>query len=48
VAISRERHEGHLVLYIADAPMTGAKQPSWPLLKTGEVDLFQPVPSSPA
>jgi len=39
-----KRHEGHLVLYAADEPMTGAKQPRWPLLKTGEVDLFNPVP----
>jgi S-DNA-T family DNA segregation ATPase FtsK/SpoIIIE len=37
------RHEGHLVLYVADQPMSTAKQSPWPLLKDGRVDLFRPV-----
>lgn len=39
-----KRHEGHLVLFVADEPMTGAKQARWPLLRDGKVDLFAPVP----
>lgn len=38
------RHEGHLVLYVCDQPMNAAKQSPWPLLKSGQVDLFKPVP----
>ncbi|MFB6675586.1 cell division protein FtsK [Streptomyces sp. NPDC056390] len=38
-----EEHEGRLVLWIGDKPMNETKKPAWPLLKSGQVDLFQPV-----
>lgn len=38
------RHPGHLVLYVADQPMSLARQAPWPLLHSGSVDLFRPVP----
>jgi S-DNA-T family DNA segregation ATPase FtsK/SpoIIIE len=38
------RHEGHLKLVVRDQPMNKAKQPPWPLLKTGTVDVFKPAP----
>jgi S-DNA-T family DNA segregation ATPase FtsK/SpoIIIE len=39
-----KRHEGHLVLYVADQPMATAKQAPWPLLKAGAVNIFAPAP----
>ncbi|MEU1343400.1 cell division protein FtsK [Streptomyces sp. NPDC005827] len=36
-------HTGHLVLWVGDQDMSRAKQPTWPLLKSGSVDLFKPV-----
>jgi S-DNA-T family DNA segregation ATPase FtsK/SpoIIIE len=36
-------HEGRLVLWVGDKPMNETTKPAWPLLKTGTVDLFQPV-----
>jgi S-DNA-T family DNA segregation ATPase FtsK/SpoIIIE len=39
------RHEGHLVLYVSDQPMSTAKQAAWPLLRDGAVDLFRPAPA---
>jgi DNA segregation ATPase FtsK/SpoIIIE, S-DNA-T family len=33
-----------LVLWVGDQDMAKAKQPSWPLLTVGKVDLFKPVP----
>ncbi|OEV31542.1 cell division protein FtsK [Streptomyces nanshensis] len=39
-----EEHTGHLVLWVGDQDMSKAKQPTWPLLKSGSVDLFKPVP----
>ncbi|MDN5919063.1 MAG: hypothetical protein L0I76_28880, partial [Pseudonocardia sp.] len=39
-----KRHEGHLVLYVADQPMATAKQAPWPLLKVGAVNVFAPAP----
>ena len=38
------RHPGHLAFYLGNQPMNQAPQPAWPLLRTGSVDLFQPVP----
>lgn len=38
-----KRHEGHLVLYVADEPMNAATQAPWALMKDGGVDLFKPV-----
>ncbi|MGH3979600.1 MAG: cell division protein FtsK, partial [Pseudonocardiaceae bacterium] len=39
-----EEHPGRLVLFVGDAVMRKAKQPPWPLAKTGTTDLFQPQP----
>jgi S-DNA-T family DNA segregation ATPase FtsK/SpoIIIE len=39
-----ERHEGHLVLFISHQDMSRAKQKTWPLLRQGSVDVFNPVP----
>ncbi|UUN28576.1 cell division protein FtsK [Streptomyces sp. FIT100] len=38
-----DEHTGHLVLWVGDQDMNKAKQPAWPLLKAGSVDLFKPV-----
>ncbi|MGY1437153.1 cell division protein FtsK [Streptomyces reniochalinae] len=38
-----EEHTGRLVLWVGDEDMSQAKQPAWPLLKAGSVDLFKPV-----
>lgn len=38
-----EEHTGHLVMWVGDRDMSKAKQPAWPLAKTGSVDLFKPV-----
>lgn len=38
-----EEHTGRLVLWVGDQDMSKAKQPVWPLAKTGEVNLFKPV-----
>jgi DNA segregation ATPase FtsK/SpoIIIE, S-DNA-T family len=39
-----ERHEGHLVLFISHQDISRAKQKTWPLLRHGSVDVFNPVP----
>ena len=39
-----EAHEGRLVLYVCDDPLSKARQPAWPLLKAGKADIFAPVP----
>lgn len=39
------RHPGHLALFVSDQPMNAATQRPWPLLKSGEVDLFKPFPA---
>ena len=39
-----DTHAGRLALYVADKPMSKAKPVSWPLTKTGKVDLFAPIP----
>ncbi|MBY8877475.1 cell division protein FtsK [Actinacidiphila acidipaludis] len=38
-----DEHTGHLVLWVGDQDMSRAKQPKWPLLRSGNVDLFKPV-----
>ncbi|MDQ0812449.1 S-DNA-T family DNA segregation ATPase FtsK/SpoIIIE [Streptomyces sp. B3I7] len=38
-----EEHPGHLVLWVGDQTLKAAPKPSWPLLKSGTVDLFKPV-----
>jgi S-DNA-T family DNA segregation ATPase FtsK/SpoIIIE len=38
-----DEHEGTLVLWVGDKPMNETSKPAWPLLKEGQVDLFQPV-----
>ncbi|WP_107081763.1 cell division protein FtsK [Streptomyces sp. SBT349] len=38
-----DEHTGRLVLWVGDQDMSKAKQPSWPLAKTGAVNLFRPV-----
>ncbi|WP_374206134.1 cell division protein FtsK [Streptomyces roseoverticillatus] len=38
-----EEHTGRLVLWVGDQDMAKSKQPAWPLLKGGTVDLFKPV-----
>lgn len=40
-----KRHQGHLVLYVADEPMSTARQARWPLLKDGAVNVFAPAPA---
>lgn len=40
-----KRHAAHLVLYVADEPMSTAKQARWPLLKDGAVNVFRPAPA---
>jgi S-DNA-T family DNA segregation ATPase FtsK/SpoIIIE len=37
-----EVHPGRLVLWVGDQDMAKARQPAWPLAKSGAVDLFQP------
>ncbi|GAA2302119.1 FtsK/SpoIIIE domain-containing protein [Nonomuraea roseoviolacea subsp. roseoviolacea] len=39
-----EEHPGRLVLWVGDQEMRKAKQPAWPLLKSGQVNLFEPIP----
>jgi S-DNA-T family DNA segregation ATPase FtsK/SpoIIIE len=37
-----DEHTGHLVLWVGDQDMNKARQPKWPLLTSGAVDLFAP------
>ncbi|MFC4114194.1 FtsK/SpoIIIE domain-containing protein [Nonomuraea zeae] len=39
-----EEHPGRLVLWVGDQEMRKAWQPAWPLLKPGQVSLFDPIP----
>ncbi|MFF4567170.1 cell division protein FtsK [Streptomyces sp. NPDC001435] len=39
-----EEHPGHLVLWVGDQTLKAAPKPTWPLLKSGTVDLFQAIP----
>jgi DNA segregation ATPase FtsK/SpoIIIE, S-DNA-T family len=38
------QHDGRLILWVGDRPMSQAQQPPWPLAKTGAADLFKPIP----
>lgn len=38
-----EVHPGRLVIWVGDEDMAKAKQPAWPFLKSGQVDLFKPA-----
>ncbi|MDQ2707634.1 MAG: hypothetical protein M3Z25_08360 [Actinomycetota bacterium] len=40
-----EHHAGRLVLWVGDQDLAKAKQPAWPLARTGSADVFGPVPS---
>ncbi|WP_061298729.1 cell division protein FtsK [Herbidospora cretacea] len=39
-----DQHTGRMVLFVGDQDMNKAKQPAWPLLKSGAVDLFKAQP----
>ena len=39
-----EVHPGRMVLWVGDQDMSKSRQPSWPLRKTGSVDLFKAQP----
>jgi S-DNA-T family DNA segregation ATPase FtsK/SpoIIIE len=41
---ARDQHAGRLVLWVGDQDLARAKQPGWPLARTGRADLFSPVP----
>ncbi|WP_037601024.1 cell division protein FtsK [Streptacidiphilus rugosus] len=36
-------HPGHMLLWVGDQDMNKAKQPTWPLMTSGTVDLFKPA-----
>lgn len=42
--VASGEHPAWLVLWVGDQDMRKTKQPAWPLLKHGRVDLFEPVP----
>jgi S-DNA-T family DNA segregation ATPase FtsK/SpoIIIE len=42
--VNHDQHAGRLVLWVGDQDLSQAKQPAWPLLKHGTVDLFKPFP----
>jgi S-DNA-T family DNA segregation ATPase FtsK/SpoIIIE len=39
-----EEHAGRLILWVGDVDLSKAKQPPWPLLRSGSADLFKPIP----
>ncbi len=39
-----DHHEGRLVLFVADRPLSESATVAWPLMTRGQVDLFDPVP----
>ncbi|WP_329089340.1 cell division protein FtsK [Streptosporangium sp. NBC_01469] len=39
-----DQHTGRLMLWVGDQDMNKAKQPAWPLMRTGAADLFKPTP----
>lgn len=41
---ARDEHAGRLVLWVGDQDLAKAKQPGWPLARSGRTDLFEPVP----
>jgi S-DNA-T family DNA segregation ATPase FtsK/SpoIIIE len=38
------QHTGRLILWVGDQDMSTARQPAWPLAKSGTADLFKPIP----
>lgn len=38
------RHTGQVHMWVADEPVSQTRQQAWPLLKSGRVDLFAPLP----
>ncbi|MFI0424589.1 cell division protein FtsK [Spongiactinospora sp. 9N601] len=38
-----EAHTGRLMLWVGDQDMNKARQPAWPLLRSGHADLFKPT-----
>jgi S-DNA-T family DNA segregation ATPase FtsK/SpoIIIE len=41
---AHEQHAGRLVLWVGDEDMSQAKQPAWPLIRAGTVNLFRAFP----
>jgi DNA segregation ATPase FtsK/SpoIIIE, S-DNA-T family len=41
---NHEISPGRLILWVGDQDMATARQPSWPLVRAGSVDLFKPFP----
>jgi S-DNA-T family DNA segregation ATPase FtsK/SpoIIIE len=41
---NHEISPGRLVLWVGDQDLAATRQPAWPLLRTGSVDLFRPFP----
>jgi DNA segregation ATPase FtsK/SpoIIIE, S-DNA-T family len=41
---NHEVSPGRLVLWVGDQDMAATRQPAWPLLRAGTVDIFQPFP----
>jgi DNA segregation ATPase FtsK/SpoIIIE, S-DNA-T family len=41
---NHEISPGRLVLWVGDQDMATTRQPAWPLLRSGTVDIFQPFP----
>ncbi len=39
-----DQHTGRLMLWVGDQDMNKARQPTWPLLRSGQADLFKPTP----
>jgi len=39
-----EEHTGRLELFVGRADLSKVKQPPWPLLRSGEINVFEPVP----
>lgn len=39
-----EQHAGRLVLWVGDQDMRKSRQPAWPLRRSGEADVFAPIP----
>jgi DNA segregation ATPase FtsK/SpoIIIE, S-DNA-T family len=42
--VDHAQHAGRLVLWVGDQPFSKAKQPAWPLARTGQADIFKPLP----
>jgi DNA segregation ATPase FtsK/SpoIIIE, S-DNA-T family len=41
---AHDQHAGRLVLWVGDEDLAQARQPAWPLLRSGKVDLFRAFP----